>query len=240
MPVKKYVKRSVKKYNKKKSYKKYSKKVSYNVAKAIKQISLKNAETKFSSQNIENYQLYHNGGSTGIYNITGNLLATSVGTTQQTRVGDSVIGRGLSIHLWLSNKLDRPNVMYRIFLFTALHIDYASTSPTLFFQSLHGNKMIDYINTDRYKIIYHKVIKPFSGDYSLESGATNKEHSTHLKIYLPLKNRLIKYYTDSGNVPSYQGNLIQLGVIAYDAYGSLLTDNIASMSFVTKFYFKDP
>lgn len=239
MPVKKYSKKSpvrrIKKY-----VKKYSKRVSNNVARAIKSISLKNAETKFYSNSVENVNLYHNGGTAPIYNTVGNLLNCPVGTTQLSRVGDSVIGRGLSVNLWLSNKLDRPNVMYRIYLFTAAHTDYSLSSPTGFFQGLHGNKMIDYMNTDRYKIIYHKIIRPFSGDYSLESGATNKEHSTQLKIYIPLKNRLIKYQTDGGAIPSYQGNLINMGIIAYDAYGTLLTDAIASYSYVTKFYFKDP
>lgn len=238
MPVKKYSKKSpVRKY------KKYSKKSTYNkkgsLIKLIKKITLKTAETKYGSQNAENQQLYHNGGAAGTYNHIQNMLQTAQSTTQNGREGDKINAKGLSIHLWLSNKLDRPNVMYRVIVYTCPFDQYTAASPSGFFQGLHANKMIDYVNTDKYKILYTRLIQPFSGDFSLESGATNKEHSKELKIYVPLKNKLITYGTDGGLVPNNQSSILCLGIIAYDSYGSLTSDNIASFSYVTKFYFKD-
>lgn len=238
MPVKKYTRkapvRKYKKYSKKSTYKKGS------LIKLIKRITLKTNETKYGSINAENQQLYHNGGTAGTYNQLQNLLATAQNTNQGSRIGDKINAKGLSIHLWISNKLDRPNVMYRILVYTCPFDQYNVASPSGFFQGLHANKMIDYVNTDKYKLIFTKTLQPLSGDYSLESGATNKEHSRQLKIYIPLRNKLITYGTDGGTVPNNQSNILCMGIIAYDAYGSLTSDNIASFSYVTKFYFKDP
>lgn len=235
----------VKKYTKKvrtpkRTFKRTAKKSNKSLVSLIKRVTLKTSETKYGSSNAENQQLYHNGGTAATYNQLQNLLATAQSGTQNGREGDRINAKGLSIHMWLSNKLDRPNVMYRIIIYTCPVDQYTTASPSGFFQALHANKMIDYVNTDKYKIVYHKIIKPFSGDYSLESGATNKEHSTFLKIYIPLKNRAVTYNTDAGTIPNNQNNILCGAVIAYDAYGSLTTDNIASFSYVTKFYFKDP
>lgn len=234
-----------KQYNKKntKYVAKKTNKKTYNgksLIKLIKRVAIKTSETKFGSQQIENSQLYHNGGVAGTWMQLNNLLASAQSANQQSRIGDKVFGKGLSIHLWLSNKLDRPNVMYRVILYTCPYDQYTSASPSNFWQGLHANKMIDYVNTDKYKIIKSKLIKPLPGDFSLEASASNKEHSTELKWYIPLKNKPITYSADAGAVPNNQNAIYNIGVIAYDAYGSLPTDNIASFSIVYKFYFKDP
>lgn len=210
------------------------------LAKMVKNITLRNAETKYAWAAGENEQLYHNGGTGPTYVIRTNLLGVSQGNTQQTRVGDSVIGQLLSLKLWLTNKSDRPNVMYRCMLVAMPADQYAAASPTGFFRGEVANKMIDSINSDRYKILAHKLVVPKAGDYSLESGASNKERSTYVKMLVRLNGRQIKYITDGGVIPAYQRNLISLVVIPYDAYGTLTTDNIASMAWSYKFYFKDP
>lgn len=200
---------------------------------------LRTAETKFVGQSLENVQLFHNGGAAPQYVWLTNLCTTSVGSSQATRVGDDVWGVGVSIRLWLSNKLDRPNVMYRVFVIAVPADQQAAGNPANLFKGSSGNKMLDFIDTDRYKVRYHKLIQPASGDYSLESGATNRERSRMLKIWIPTKGR-IKYATDNGLLPTYQKYILSLGIIAYDAFGSILTDNIASFAGVTRFYFKDP
>lgn len=201
---------------------------------------LKQTETKNRTIATENVQLYHNGGVGGNYVVQSNLLQTPVGTSQVTRVGDEVFGVGLKVRLWLSNKSDRPNVMYRVMI-VSVPVEYASvTSPSNLFKNDVGNKMLDPVDTDRYKVIYHRVFNPAAGDFSLETGATNKEHSRLVSVYIPLKNRRIKYNTDGGSTPSYQRNCLSLVVIPYDAWGSTTGDNIASMAYHTKFYFKDP
>lgn len=221
-------------------YKRRSYRGKSRLAKLIKNVSLRNTETKYAIGSSENVQLYHAGGTGPTYMFRTNMLATSQGNTQQTRLGDMVYGRYLSVKMWLSNKADRPNVMYRIML-VAMPADQVSAgSPTGFLRGETTNPMMDSVNTDTYKVIYQKLIQPFSGDYSIESGATTREHSKYIKMVVPLKNRPIQYRTDGGTIPLAQKSCISLFVCAYDAYGTLTTDNIASFSVVYKFYFKDP
>lgn len=201
---------------------------------------LKQTETKFKALATENVQLYHNAGSPSVFVVQPNLLQTPTGTGQTTRVGDEVFGVGLSVKLWLSNKSDRPNVMYRIMIVACPQDQVTSTSPNGLFKSEVGNKMLDSVDTDKYNVVYHKLLQPFSGDYSLEASSTLREHSKLVKIYIPLKSRRIKYQSDGGSIPSYQKNCLSLVVIAYDAFGSIVSDNIASLAYITKFYFKDP
>lgn len=214
------------------------------LARMIRSVALRNSETKYRKVSNENTQLYHNSGNgvigTYYYVMLANLLQTTQGLTQSDRIGDEVHGVFLKVKLWLSNKSDRPNVMYRVFIINMTPSELANGNPTGLFRGDIGNKMLDFIDSDRYKVIRHKLIQPMSGDYSLESGATNREHSRMVSFKIPLKNRKIVYQADNGTIPRDQRNCLALVVIPYDAYGSLTSDNIASCSYVTKFYFKDP
>lgn len=202
-----------------------------NIARAIRSIALKNCETKHRFLTAENVQLYHN-----VAYLNTNLLSCSQSNTQTSRVGDEVIGQYLNLKVWLSNKADRPNVMYRIIVYSSNLQD-----TSLYWASgSSGNYMLATVDTDKIKIIKQKIIKPLSGDYSLESGATGREHSNLVSFNIRLKNRKIKYQADSGSVPKWQGNYIHFAVIAYDAYGTVSTDNIASFGWQSCFYFKDP
>lgn len=210
------------------------------LVKLIKNVSLKQCETKYTTGSGQNQQLYHNGGTSPQYLRIGNLLATDQGSNQEQRIGDSVRAKGVAVYLWLSNKLDRPNVMYRIIIFSGPRDQVNVLSPNNFFEGHTTHKMLDMVNTDKYKIIRSKIIQPFAGDYSLESGATNKEHSRLVKFYIPLKNRLVKYGNDNEVVPTNNRDCLSVAIIAYDAFATAETDNIASYSHLTKFYYKDP
>lgn len=193
---------------------------------------LRTVETKSVTLNYENIQVYHN-----TMQAVQNLLATQQGTTQVTRVGDKVYGTLLSIKLWLSNKLDRPNVQWRIILFT--YPDNWSSGTSIFDPYAHPNKMIGNVDTDKYTVIRQLTLQPLSGDYSLETGASNKEHSRMVKMTIPL-NREIKYKADGGQEPTYMKNRLALAIIPYDSFGTLVSDNIASFAIQCKFYYKDP
>lgn len=198
---------------------------------------LKNTETKFVTYAAQNGQLNHDTPT----HIINNLLATTQGQTQFTRVGDEVYPIGVKFKLWLSNKLDRPNVMYRVIFYRPTTDTVGSNAiPANFWVSTaNNNKLMEYINTDKYTVVKDITINPKAGDYSLESGATNRERSFMKQFWFPSKGPL-KYQTDNGNVPKFQKHCLSLIVCAYDAYGTLTTDTIASCSWSYKFYFKDP
>lgn len=205
-----------------------------------KRVMLKKCETKYTTQPGVNAQLYHNGGSPAVYIYSGNLLNTTQGITQNNRIGDSILPVGCTIKLWLSNKLDRPNVMYRVMVLAVPPDKLGLTAPSDLFQGVLVNKMMDYVNTDMYNIVYHRIINPKAGDYSLESGATNKERSTYVTFKVPMPKGVLQFQTNNSVIPKYQKHCLVLSVIAYDAEGTLTSDNIASFTHCTRFYFKDP
>lgn len=199
----------------------------------VKSVSLKQSETKRTVLVSDNAQLNHN----LLTNVVGNLCATSQGSGQYQRLGDEIIGRGISIKVWLSNKSDRPNVMYRLLVYTTQ--PFGSTSPS-FITGSSSNNILGIVDSDKIKVLYQKIIKPLSGDFSLEATSSLKEHSTYHSLYINLKDRKIKYTTDGGSAVLYGNNNINFCIIAYDAYGTLTTDTIASASIQSVLYFKDP
>lgn len=200
---------------------------------------LKASETKKVSYSAQNIALYHNDPTS----VINNLLATSPGDNDNQRNGDEIWPKGLSLKIWLSNKSDRPNVSYRVILYTCdANVVGTNAIPANFWAGTAStNYMLEYINTDKCSVVKQWLLNPMGGDYSLESGATNKEHSRYLTTYIPLTKRgKLKYQTDGGNKPKYQKHCFMLAVVAYDAYGTLGSDNIATISYIYRMYYKDP
>lgn len=207
---------------------------------AVRRVLLRTAETKYAVGHQENLQLYHNTGVAGTHVFIGNCLSTSQGQGEENRIGDKVQAVGLSLKLMLFNKSDRPNVTYRIIVFTAPPDQSASGNPVGFWEADIGNKIMDNINTNKYKVIKEKFIQVQGQDTAFEAGVdTLREKSKSLQMYIPLKGRQVVYSSENGAVPKYQRDVIQVAIIAYDAYGTLTTDNIASFAWMRKFYFKD-
>lgn len=213
----------------------------------IKKVSLRQCETKQSFSISENQQLYHN-----VVSIRQDLLFTGQGITDvntgtssyNNRIGDTVIARGVSIKLWLANKLDRPNVMYRVVVFRFTSGDTVTTNDIYYSGS--ANFMLKDYNTEKIKVLYSRVVNlqvGYSGVPKTNTGNTlydpvAKEAHKLLKIWIPLKNKKVVYESDNSGVPKWSD--IGFAIVPYDSYGTLTTDNIASFSYQTKFYFKDP
>lgn len=208
----------------------------------IKSVSLKDSETKLSSHTEENLRLFHNG---SVYRE--GLLATSTGTENpqgfsehaSNRIGDEILARGLKLRFWLSNVEDRPNVMYKITAFW-YNTDSTVLSDGLFWRGTDGdggtmNRMIDAANT--YKVTPLKNLMVRSGpNYSIPQNG--KEHSYFTECYIPLNNRKIKYRVDNNNRPQFKD--IGFQIVAYDAFGTLSTDQVAHFAYSSCLYFKDP
>jgi len=91
------------------------------LARMVKSVLLRTAETKRSSQYTKDpQQLFHN----KTY-YAGQLLATKQGVTDPhgadaataNRIGDEVVGMGISLRFFLENVKDHPNVIYKIYVF---------------------------------------------------------------------------------------------------------------------------
>ena len=190
-------------------------------------------ETKTVGKNDENNQLYHN---KALYK--GELLATTQGvadpdnqSTNAARIGDEILLRNVNIRFWLSNKADRPNVMYKFFLFW--YTQGQTLSDTLCFFT-QGNKMIDRINNENIGIIDQKTV--FSKNM-YDNGTEKWEHSQLCTLNGNWKGKKIIY--DQGGTTPKKRN-IGFCVVCYDAFGTLQTDNIASIAYDYATRFQDP
>lgn len=211
----------------------------------IKKVSLRSSETKMAYTIVENNQLYHN-----VANIKQDMLYTTQGITAtdtgtssySNRIGDEVIARGLSLKFWFANKFDRPNVMYRLVVFQYTSGDTVTSNDV--FLSATANFMLKDYNTAKIKVLYTKTFNLQVGSTLTANSDTawtsayGREAHKLIKVWIPLKNKKLKYQGDLSGIPKWTD--IGFAVVPYDSYGTLTTDNIASYAYHSKFYFKDP
>jgi len=205
-------------------------------AKSVRKIAKKTvmgiAETKVVGKEEENVQLFHN---KALY--LSNLLACKQGVQDPdnlsgyaARIGDQINLTNCNIKFWLSNKDDRPNVMYRLIMFW---YDSSLTLSDALCYFTQTNKMLDRPNKENISIIDQKYI--FSqNNYAVD--ANNHERSQLATLNGRWKGRKITY-DEGGDIPKKR--TIGVCVVCYDAYGTLQTDNIASVAYNFNTSFKD-
>ena len=212
------------------------------LVKLIKSVSLKQTETKDTHVISENQQLYHNvpfGAVTGLLYLEQGINDNETGTTQYSkRIGDEVVGRGISLKFWFANKGDRPDITYKLVIYR-----YKSgTTPTYnldpFMSQGTSNFLIRDMNTDKFKIVRIINFRISTSAQRITAQDTFQAAEGHkaMTIWIPLK-RKIKYEDSSSTPKDFDYGFT---VVAYDSYGTLTTDNIASFAVNRKFYFKDP
>lgn len=220
-----------------KYFKGLSKRQTSSVRKIAQQQIRKSASSITVGKTDENVQLFHN---KVLYQ--GGLLGTQQGNldpdnqqSNQARRGDDIYLRNVNVRFWLSNKNDRPNVMYKLFLFWYDSGTQLTDAVCFFTQT---NKMLDRINNEQIGIIDSKTI--FSGpSYSTgvaSDAGSAKEHSQLCTLNGNWKGKKIVY--DEG-APQPTHKNIGFCVAAYDSFGTLQTDNIASLSYNYVMRFKD-
>lgn len=208
----------------------------------MKTIALRQCETKVANDTAENLQLTHNGTYyKGAFFGTNQGVNDSEGFTSSNRVriGDEIIARGLKLKWWVSNKTDRPNVMYDIYVFYYNTLDTLTNS--VFWRGTDGqggtmNRMLDNPNPERIKVL--KKIKVTAKSQFYAVPPHGKEHSQFRECYISFNNKKVTYRRDSATQP--KGWDVGFAIVPYDSYGTLVTDNIASFAWSSTFYFKDP
>lgn len=151
--------------------------------------------------------------------------------SQEIRIGDQIRLKNINIRFWLSNKADRPNVIYKLIMFW-YPIGIAPNNNLVY--KIQSNKMLDRYNTDNIKIMDQIIVKSqssYSGNNELL-----REHSYLGTLNKSYKNKKIQY--DNNGVQP-KGWDIGIAVVCYDAYGTLQTDNIASFAYQSLITFQD-
>lgn len=208
------------------------------MASLIKRVMLKQCETKHRKDASENMNLFHN----KPYALPV-ITKCGIGTGENQRLGDEVIGKYVKCKFMFFSKNDRPNVTYRVIVYRA-PVDEGDTYTDIMEGDI-GNKVMDSVNTEKYTSVMQKYLK-ITGNTALGPDDlvgnydwTLRENSKYLTFTVPLKDSKIKYQ-DNSEFPKYQAHTIKMVVFAYDAYGTLQTDNVGSFAYSTKFYYKDP
>ena len=245
-----YVRKANKKtpaYSKRKNY---NKRRNFNktVATIAKKAVMRVAETKhvFNNYGAIPDNLYHNTPAKLGDPAKPNLLVTRQGTQDGSgvgaytaRIGDKVNPVGVKIFLTFKQPYDRPNVLYK-FLIQKTRGD---TNPvTLPFEDITGVKVIDSIDPEKSdgQIVFSRSFTDRSMNWSRHDSTLNhNKELTFVKTFW-VDLRKYKNYAYSGNneTGGRDFNLIPW-LIAYDSFGTLTTDIIASYRFAYKFYFKD-
>lgn len=194
-------------------------------------------EDKGHVDTIENTQLFHNKPfyaqkllqalTTGVDD--GDQSTTGTGI-RAIRIGDQLMLKNINIRLWLSNKDDRPNVMYKGVLFW-----YPSgiNANDAFVYKTQTNKMLDRYNDKQIRIVDQFIVKS-TNNYAVD--ANNHEKSYLASLNKSYKSKKITYDGLTG-IP--KGMDLGFALVCYDAYGTLQTDNIASFAYQTLVTFQD-
>lgn len=217
------------------------------LARMVKNVLLRTAETKKSSQYTETAaQLFHN----KTY-YAGQLLATTQGLTNpdeaaaagSNRIGDEVIGMGISLRFFLENVSDHPNVIYKVYIFryNTLQVSGGGLNDVYFWQGIDGfggnmNRTLDKPHTDRLKIIKTMTINPQLG--SMAGTNFNSAKTRMFQTWIPLGKRKIQYNAD--NSPFTRFTDIGFAILAYDAVNTTEITVLSNFQWQSTFYYKDP
>lgn len=212
------------------------------LVKLINRVSLKKSETKHTHRIDENASINHNGEviKYGFLYTQQGVGDPDNGTSNYVgRVGNEVVARGLSFKIWLANKLDRPNVMYRIVIFRYR----ADSVPTTCYKSQgSANIMLRDLDTDLFTPVKTMRININQGAaeriITLTDTFAGTEGHAYRSVYIPLKNKIIKYKDDNSGSPKYYDYAYSIS--AYDSWGTPQTDLVGSVATNVKFYWKDP
>jgi len=139
------------------------------------------------------------------------------------REGDELYLQSIKLKLWLSNKQDRPNVIYRVIVYWYNADQTPAVSDVL---NVYGLTLLNTTNRERISVVHDSYVR------NVRDAPDGKEHSTLKFVTKNWKNKKI-LYNDTLIPDGYVPKKRDLGfmVLAYDAHGTLTTDNIASMSY---------
>lgn len=206
----------------------------------IKKITLKQNELKYVDYSHGKTELYHN-----IHNGLGiNLLQYGPvqGDGDAQRIGNEVMLSGVKLTFMFYSKQDRPNTKFRVIIYSAPFAAFQPQSQySTLFDDVTGNVMIDGMDKDAVKVHKSMMIYPknISANLKYEVDSFNtSEVTTFRKVWVPYRTKL-KYLNDTSTSELTNRTFYAL-VMAYDTYGTLVTDNIGAVQCWQRMFYRDP
>lgn len=197
----------------------------------IKRTVLKTAEPKERTTVIDKIEMFHNVFTTVQLNPPGNM--PSQGTQEVQRVGDQINTSGFMVRALFGQKTDRPNVTFRWFI---VKVPKGSVySYANWFRNITSNVLLDNINTDFCKVLKQGTMRPNEAGL----GNLGGDEYTFVRKYFVSYKKLLKFGPADGAQTHNDEDIYWL-IAPYDAFGSLITDNVAYVQAAFTIYYKDP
>lgn len=199
----------------------------------IKRTVLRKAEPKTTRFNYGKVELNHNSFPPATNLLTSTSVMPSQGVGDNQRVGDQINATGFKLKLLMGQKADRPNVTFRYFV-----VKLAKGTTMSYANMMHShtfNVLLDDVNTDFCTVLKTGTWRPNEAGLA---GTGNDEYTFTKTIYVPFK-RTIKFGPADAAVTNNTDD-IYFVLMAYDAYGSLLSDIIAYYQAAVEFNYRDP
>jgi hypothetical protein len=194
---------------------------------------LRTSETKQRSSYVSTTTLKHNTFYSNPYTCT-----LYDGDTKENKSGEDVYLKALTVKMHFNTFADRPQVMFRILLIrTPKHKEFESPNNLFTPMSTTAtNYYLAFPHTDSVTVLQEKFVQ-INGTSHWDATGTlvSKQMGTACVIKHDFKNQKVKY--DGNAIKDFA---IRLLVLAYDAHGTVSTDNLATMEHVHRLYFKDP
>lgn len=203
-------------------------------ASRVKKVIMRTTELKRCPTSVSKLEVFHNVmlGQTYLLNQAG-TMPTVGGSQQSNRIGDQINVEGWKIRCLFGQKADRPNVNWKFMVFSVPKGNTVAYNAV--FKDVTGNVMLDEPNTDTTKVLFSRSFRP---NQSGLAGIGGDEFTFFKKFYIPHK-RVYKF-GPAENVVTHNQPDIYVVVLCYDAYGSVLTDNIGYMQMFHEMQFRDP
>ena len=211
------------------------------LVKLIKTTVKRTVEPKAKNVNFGKGDVYHNSfysplgvpPSGFVAHLNDAALMPPQGSRDNERVGDQIYSSGYKLKMLIGQKADRPNVNFRYFVLTVPKgsaINYGN-----WFINTTGNVLLDDPNPDFVKVIRTGYWRPNEAGLSATG---NDEYTFAKRVSFPYK-KLIKF-GPADSALTHNDNDIYFVLLAYDAFGSLGTDNVAYCQMSMELSYRDP
>lgn len=208
------------------------------LATLVKRIVMRKTESKCRRHAFEKAELYHNAfygvPATGfVANINSYAVMPAQGAGDNQRIGDQVYLTGFRLKMLIGQKADRPNVSFRYYVLKVpkgSSITYGN-----WFNSTTGNILLDDPNTDFVKVLLQGLWRPNEAGLANVSG---DEYTFAKRLWVPYK-KLLKF-GPADAATTHNDDDIYFVLMAYDAFGTLVSDNIAYVQMGQEIFYRDP
>lgn len=206
----------------------------------IKKTVLKKTELKEKTVNAGKTEVYHNCFYSGTVINTGFVwplnkfdLMPAQGVKDEERVGDEIEIVGFKLRFLLGQKADRPNVNWR---FNVLSVPKGSSiTYANWYQAVTSNVLLDDPNRDFVKVLMSQLWRP--NEAGLVGGSAD-EYTFTKKMWLPYKKHL--KFGPAGAALTHNDDDLYVVLMAYDAFGALVSDNIGYVQMASIMCYRDP